>query len=127
MRTLGSVASHVAIAAMTAVLVGGCSAPATARCTTEGMDPQPELTCDMAIRAVRDRINLVSAVDEFEVRYGGFCPPDAICPGLSDRTSARVYVDMESGEELTMTVTLQPDGSVAVTESEGAPGPTPLP
>ncbi len=127
MRTLGPVASRVAMAVITAMLVGGCSAPATARCTTEGMDPQPELTCDMAIRAVRDRINLVSGVDEFEVRYGGFCPPDAICPGLSDRTSARVFLELAAGEVLTMTVTLQPDGSVTTTEPERPPGPTPLP
>ena len=126
MRTLGPVVSRVVFAAITAVLVAGCSQP-IARCSTEGMDPQPELTCDMAIRAVRDRINLVSGVDEFEVRYGGFCPPDAICPGLSDRTSARVFLELAAGEVLTMTVTLQPDGSVTTTEPERPPGPTPLP
>lgn len=121
MRTLVVVASRVAIAVFMAVLVGGCSQP-IARCSTEGMDPQPELTCDMAIRAVRDRLNFVSGVDDFEVRYGGFCPPDAACPGLSDRTSARVFVDMAAGEVLTMTVTLQPDGSITATEPERPPG-----
>ena len=126
MRILGVVASRIAMAALTAVLVGGCSQP-IARCSTEGMDPQPDLTCDMAIRAVRDRLNFVSGVDDFEVRYGGFCPPDAICPGLSDRTSARVFVDLAAGEVLTMTVTLHPDGAVTATEPERPPGPTPLP
>lgn len=126
MRTLGPVVSRVVFAAITAVLVAGCSQP-IARCSTEGMDPQPELTCDMAIRAVRDRLNLMSGVDDFEVRYGGFCPPDAACPGLSDRTSARVFVDLAAGERLTMTVTLQPGGSVTATEPERPPGPTQLP
>ena len=79
MRNLGPVASRVGIAAITAVLVGGCS-QAIAQCSTEGMEPQPELTCDMAIRAVQDRLTLVSGVDDFEIRYGGFCPPDAVCP-----------------------------------------------
>ena len=125
MRIPGQVASRVVIAVFTTVLIGGCSQP-IARCSTEGMDPQPELTCDMAIRAVRDRLNFVRGVDEFEVRYGGFCPPGAACPGLSDRTSARVFVDM-AGEVLTMIVTLHPDGSVTATEPERPAGPTPLP
>jgi len=120
------VASVVTTAAISAVLVA-CAGSAIPRCSTAGMEPQPELTCEMAIRAVRDRLTFVSGVDDFEVRYGGFCPPDVDCPGLSDRTSARVYVDMASGEELTMTVTLHPDGAVVATEPERVPGPTPLP
>ena len=91
------------------------------------MDPQPELTCELAIGAVRERLALVSGVEEFEIRYGGFCPPDVDCPGLSDRTSARVYADMASGEQLSMTVTLHEDGSVRATAPERVPGPTPLP
>jgi hypothetical protein len=91
------------------------------------MDPQPDLTCEMAIGAVRERLAEVPGVEDFEIRYGGFCPPDVDCPGLSDRTSARVYVDVESGERLTMTVTLRADGSVQATAPERVPGPTPLP
>jgi hypothetical protein len=115
------------LATLVAFASAACSSSAVARCSTEGMDPQPELTCEMAIGAVRERLALVSGVEDFEIRYGGFCPPDLDCPGLSDRTSARVYVDMESGEELTMTVTLQADGSVRATVPERVPGPTPLP
>lgn len=91
------------------------------------MDPQPELTCEMAIAAVRERLAPVAGVDDFEIRYGGFCPPDLDCPGLSDRTSARVYVDMESGEELSMAVALHEDGSVRATAPERVPGPTTVP
>jgi hypothetical protein len=109
------------------VIFGGCAATIPAQCSTEGMDPQPELTCEMAIPAVRERLTFVRGVDDFEVRYGGFCPPTADCPGLSDRTSARVYIDMQTGEVLTMTVTLLPDGSVQATQPEPMPGPTPLP
>jgi len=112
---------------LVALAATACSSPAIARCSTEGMDPQPELTCDLAIGAVRERLALVSGVEDFEIRYGGFCPPDADCPGLSDRTSARVYVDMEAGGQLTMTVTLRPDGSVQATAPERVPGPTQLP
>jgi len=115
------------LATLVTVASAACSSSAVARCSTEGMDPQPELTCEMAIGAVRQQLALVSGVEDFEIRYGGFCPPDLDCPGVSDRTSARVYVDMESGEQLTMTVTLHADGSVRATAPERVPGPTPLP
>jgi hypothetical protein len=115
------------LATLVAFTAAACSSSATARCSTEGMDPQPELTCEVAIGAVRERLALVSGVEDFEIRYGGFCPPDVDCRGLSDRTSARVYVDMESGEELAMRVTLQADGSVQVTAPERVPGPTTVP
>ena len=118
---------RVVLAVLVAIGTAACSNPAVARCSTEGMDPQPELTCEMAIGAVRERLATVPAVEHFEIRYGGFCPPDVDCPGLSDRTSARVYVDMESGEQLSMTVTLHADGSVRATTPERVPGPTPLP
>ena len=115
------------LATLVAVASAACASSAVARCSTEGMDPQPELTCEMAIDAVRQQLALVPGVEDFEIRYGGFCPPDLDCPGLSDRTSARVYVDMESGEQLTMTVTLHADGSVRATAPERVPQPTPLP
>lgn len=126
-RLRSAVAPIVSALVIAAVVAAGCSAQAIARCSTNGMEPQPELTCEMATRAVRDRLSLVRGVDDFEIRYGGFCPPDADCPGLSDRTSARVFVDLESGEQLTMTVTLHADGSVQATAPERVPGPTPLP
>lgn len=85
------------------------------------------LTCEVAIGAVRERPALVPGVEDVEIRYGGFCPPDADCPGRSDRMSVRVDVDMESGEQLTMTVSLHADGSVQATTPERVPGPTPLP
>ena len=115
------------LAALVAFTSAACSSTAIARCSTEGMDPQPELTCEMAIGAVRERLAMVAGVEDFEVRYGGFCPPDLDCPGLSDRTSARVYVDKESGEELSMTVTLHEDGSVQAMTLERVPGPTTVP
>lgn len=109
------------------VIGAACAASVPARCSTEGMDPQPALTCDLALEAVRRRLATVAGVEEFEIRYGGFCPPGAQCPDLSDLTSARVYLDMGQGIEQTMVVTLLAGGTVVVGDPVPVGGPTPLP
>ena len=118
----------LAILLASAALGGGCSSMAPARCDAEGMDPQPHLTCDMAIAAARARLAGVAGVTEIEVRYGGFCPPAAFCgPFGSDLTDAWIIVRRADGTDLMLIVSLRPDGSVQATEPAPMPGPTMLP
>jgi hypothetical protein len=118
----------LALLAILATL-GGCTAAAPATCSTAGMEPQPQLTCEMAVGAARERLATMGGVTGIEVRYGGFCPPGGRCaPFGDDLTTARVFVERAAAAHpLMLIVSLRPDGTVEASEAAPMPAPSTVP
>jgi len=99
-----------------ATAVGGCAATAPVTCAENDFDPPAALTCDAAITAARQQLSAVAGVNGLSFEYQ-ICPANARCAFASGEIGY-VIATLAGGEQLSVTVYVDPDGVVQAEEPQ---------
>lgn len=112
-----------------AVIVGaaGCAFTDPVTCSDEVLDPPPTLSCEAAVAAARQQLSAVGGVTALRFEYE-ICPPNARCIFVNGAMGV-VLATLASGEELSVFVSVDPEGIVRAEEPQPIEPsePTPLP
>ena len=108
-----------------ALVAAGCAVSAPVTCSDEAFDPPPTLTCEAAVSVARQQLLDVAGVTALRFEYE-ICPPNARCifvPG----SVGTVIATLAGGEEVSVFVSVDPEGIAHAEEPQPIPSAEPIP